>query len=276
MSGKSYLEQVKDTANAAGEKIKQSTKSVTGATAGKKLFIEFLPGKVAVITGGGRGIGQAIAEKYATQGFTLILTARSKDQLEETAASCKAKGSPAVDIHGIDLSQSSQVGKFADDVLHKYKKVDVLINNAGMGTKSGSGPIEGDSSEWEMAVNLNLIAPMLLTQAFAAGMVENKAGLIINIGSIAAESGMAGQSVYAATKWGLRGWSLSCYEALRTSNVKVVLIHPGPVATAMTEGVFNQDLSLEAEDIAEAAMLPLITTALCVPKEMTLDTTQKP
>ncbi|DBA95764.1 TPA: hypothetical protein ACH3X1_001318 [Trebouxia sp. C0004] len=219
----------------------------------QKLFIEFLPGKVAVITGGGRGIGQAIAEKYATQGFTLILTARSKDQLEETAASCKAKGSPAVDIHGIDLSQSSQVGKFADDVLHKYKKVDVLINNAGMGTKSGSGPIEGDSSEWEMAVNLNLIAPMLLTQAFAAGMVENKAGLIINIGSIAAESGMAGQSVYAATKWGLRGWSLSCYE-----------------------GVFNQDLSLEAEDIAEAAMLPLITTALCVPKEMTLDTTQKP
>jgi len=83
-------------------------------------------------------------------------------------------------------------------------------------------------------------------------------------------------AVYAATKWGLRGWSLSCYEALRTSNVKVVLINPGPIATDMTKGVMNHDLTLEAEDIAEAAMLPLITTALCVPKEITLDTTQIP
>lgn len=276
MGDKSIVDQAKDAASTAGQKVAQGAKSITGATAGKKQFLEFLPGKVCVVTGGGRGVGQAIAERYAALGFTLILTARSKDQLEETAASCKEKGAPAVDVHGVDLSESSQVRKFADDVLGKYKNVDVLVNNAGMGPSSGGGPVKGDSQQWEMCVNLNLTAPMLLTQAFAAGMEKKKAGLIINIGSIAGEMGFAPMAVYAATKWGLRGWSLSCYEALRTSNVKVVLINPGPIATDMTKGVMNHDLTLEAEDIAEAAMLPLITTALCVPKEITLDTTQIP
>ena len=160
----------------------------------QKLFLDFLPGRVAVVTGGGRGVGQAIAEKYAELGFTLILTARSKDQLEEVphcpallfpvctvtsyhfctrysqtgifachahsvaqccaevrlmlnmqvAANCKARGSPQVDVHGVDLSESSQVRKFADDVLAKYKDVNVLVNNAGMGPSSGGGPIKGN------------------------------------------------------------------------------------------------------------------------------------
>lgn len=275
MSDKSIVDQAKDAASNAGTKLSQGAKSVTGATAGKKLFIDFLPGKVCVITGGGRGVGQAIAEKYATLGFTLILTARSVDQLEQTAKACKAKGAAAVDIHGIDLSKSAEVHKFADDVLAKYKNVDILVNNAGMGP-SPSGPIEGDPAQWEMAIGLNLTAPILLTKAFAAGMVKNKAGLIINIGSIAGEMAFAPMLLYSTTKWGLRGWSLGCYEALRKENVKVMLINPGPIATAMTEGVMNQDLALEADDIAEAAMLPLHTTALCVPKELTLDTTQVP
>ncbi|KAL3140443.1 hypothetical protein ABBQ38_004702 [Trebouxia sp. C0009 RCD-2024] len=274
MSDQSYLDQAKQAASDAGNKLTNSVKNVNGVNPVKKIFKDFLTGRVCVVTGGGRGIGKAIAEKYAAEGFTIILTARSRDQLKETAASCKAKGAPACDTHGVDLSHMSQVRTFTADVLAKHKSVDVLVNNAGMGARSGAGPIEGDSSEWEMAVDLNLKAPMLLTQAFAAGMVKNQAGLIINIGSIAGEAGKAEESVYAATKWGLRGWSLSNFEALRKDNVKVVLIHPGPVATSMTKGRFDPELALEADDVAEAALLPLRTTALCVPKQMTLDTAQ--
>ncbi|DBB09694.1 TPA: hypothetical protein ACH3X3_001337 [Trebouxia sp. C0006] len=97
----------------------------------------------------GRGVGQAIAEKYATEGFTLILTARSKDQLEEFRERglplATKQRAPPCDTFGVDLSKSDKVRKFAKDVLDKYKNVDILVNNAGMGPSSGSGPIKGIS-----------------------------------------------------------------------------------------------------------------------------------
>ncbi|DBA71124.1 TPA: hypothetical protein ACH3X2_011534 [Trebouxia sp. C0005] len=233
------------------------------ATASNKLA-----GKWCVVTGGGAGIGQAIAETFAAEGASIALVARSKDKLEEVAKGCKSKGAPQVETHSVDLLDLQALDKFAKSFLSSHKHCDVLVNNAGM---MGQGtPTEGDISKWEKCIQLNLLAPMALTHAFSPGMVEKKEGLIINMGSVAALEPMKSTPVYAASKWGLRGWSLSCYDALRQHNVKVVCIHPAAVNTPMTEGMFIPDRCLQPTDIAEAAMLALRTSSACVPSEITL------
>ncbi|KAA6429628.1 MAG: hypothetical protein FRX49_00062 [Trebouxia sp. A1-2] len=149
------------------------------ATASNKLA-----GKWCVVTGGGAGIGQAIAETFAAEGASIALVARSKDKLEEVAKGCKSKGAPQVETHSVDLLDLQALDKFAKSFLSSHKHCDVLVNNAGM---MGQGtPTEGDISKWEKCIQLNLLAPMALTHAFSPGMVEKKEGLIINMGSVAA------------------------------------------------------------------------------------------
>lgn len=226
-----------------------------------------LAGKRCLVTGGNRGIGKAIAETFAREGASLALVARSKDKLEEVADSCQSQGAAACEIYPFDLVNTGDIDSLAQRILAD-KQVDVLVNNAGI-MVSGSA-FEGDMTDWERCLKLNVLAPMGMTHAFSPGMVKRKDGLIINIGSIAGLEPMKSTPVYAASKWGLRGWSLSCYEALRQDNVKVVAIHPAGVATQMTEGRFRHDRCIQTTDIAEAAMLAVRTSSSCVPQEITL------
>ncbi|KAL3142159.1 hypothetical protein ABBQ38_002517 [Trebouxia sp. C0009 RCD-2024] len=237
---------------------------------------KLLENKVCVITGGGRGIGAAIAERFAAEGAILILTARSKDQLQQVAQSCTAKGAAGCDVLPVDLSQAGEVEQFAKDVLGKHKQVDVLVNNAGMGAPGKNSPLSnpGDFAHWQKLLMTNTLAPMILTNLFALGMAERRSGLIINIASVASLSAMPETAVYATSKWGLRGWSLSCYEVLRHHDVKVVLINPGPVATPMTEGRMDPTKASPPEDVAQIAMMALTLSPQSVPVEMTLNTTE--
>jgi len=231
-----------------------------------------LKGKWCFITGGGKGIGKAIAETFAAEGGNIALVARSKDSLEEAAKICKEKGAPEVETLSCDLMDSASLNETVKKFMSSHKHCDVLVNCAGM---MGSGsPTEGDDSQWQACIALNLLAPMFLTKAFAPSMVEKKEGIIINICSIAGLEPMKATPVYAASKWGLRGWSLSCYEALRLEKVKVVAIHPAAVATPMTESMFNHDKCIQPADVAEAAMLVLRCSPACVPSEITLRLTE--
>jgi short-subunit dehydrogenase len=237
---------------------------------------KLLSGKVALITGGGRGIGQAIATALAKEGAGLALVARKKDQLDETAAVSKEHGAAFADVYPTDLTNGANIDSLAKQLLEKHGAVDILVNNAGMMTK-GSTPLDGNPDDWETMIQLNLAAPMRITRLLAPAMVEKGGGTIINLGSVAAVEPMTQSCAYAATKHGLRGWSLSCYQALRHKNIKVVLINPAMVNTPMIEGsTLKRERMLQPSDIAEAAMLAFKSSPACVPEEITLRLTLSP
>jgi short-subunit dehydrogenase len=231
---------------------------------------KLLDGKTVLITGAGRGIGQAIAEAFAEQGATLILAARSEDQLQETAKSCKEKGAKDAEVHSLDMTKPENIEEFCKKLHDKHGYIYGLVNNAGMSPPGGNGPVEGDISKWEMALKLNVLAPMQFTRCLAPQMQEKHEGLIINMGSVAAIEPSAGMAVYTATKHGLRGWSLSCYQALRKDNIKVVLINPGMVETGMTEGMGDSEKMIKPRDIALGALLAVETSTHACPQEITI------
>lgn len=235
-----------------------------------------LDGSRALVTGGGRGIGRAIALALAREGATLDLVARSRDQLERTADDCAEAGSPDVGIHALDATDGPAVDHLAGALLESRGRIDVLVNNAGMGVEGHA--LAGDPDAWETLMKLNVLAPMRLTRRLAPEMVRHERGTIINIGSIAAIEGMTESGAYAASKHALRGWSLSCYQKLRHHGIKVVLINPAFVDTPMTAGVTGakRDRMLRPEDVAQAAMLAVRTSASCCPEEITLRLTKSP
>lgn len=227
----------------------------------------------AVITGAGRGIGRAIALAFAREGMALELVARTRAQLLKVRGLCEQAGAPEVEIHCVDLIDHDAVSDFCDELLSRKGAVDVLVNNAGI-LVSGHA-LDGDIATWTQAMHVNVLTPMLLTSRLAPGMVERERGLILNVGSVAGLEGMTDAGAYATTKHALRGWSRSCYQKLRASGVKVVLLNPGFVDTDMTAHFGgDRQRALRTEDIAEAAMLAVRTSAACCPEEITLRLTK--
>jgi short-subunit dehydrogenase len=234
-----------------------------------------LEDQTALVTGASRGIGRAIARALAGEGARLVLVSRGADDLEQTASLCRADGADAVSVRRLDLADSRAVEDLCKELLDQ-DGVDVLVNNAGAFVDGTA--LAGDPGEWEGGLRLNVLAPMHLTRRLAPAMVERERGTIINLGSVAAIEGMEAAGAYATTKHALRGWSLSCYQALRKHGIKVVLINPGFVDTDMTAGVEGADRSrmLAPEDVAEAAMLAVRTRPACCPEEITLRLTKPP
>eukprot|EP00803_Ostreobium_quekettii_P011274 evm.model.scf_135.5 EVM.evm.TU.scf_135.5 scf_135:40700-42923(+) len=234
-----------------------------------------LKGKWCLVTGGGRGIGRSIALALAKESASLALTARSLEQLESVAAECKAAGAPEVEVHTADVTDPKAMDGLAAKLLEKHGCVSVLVNNAGI-LANGMSALEGDPDEWEKMVVADLTTPMRLTRLLAPAMVERKDGAIINISSILGVDPWGHTAAYCAAKFGLRGWSLSCHETLRRSNVKVVCINPGVVRTSLAGGLpamVPEDMIIP-DDVAEACLLALRTSAKCVPTEITLRNAQ--
>jgi len=230
--------------------------------------------KWAVVTGASKGIGKAIALSLSKEGYCISLASRKLNLLQEVAEACSRAGSPKTKVYAVDLSDSNQVDKLAKSLLDApHKGVDILVNNAGMMLKDATA-LKGNPDDWEKMTQLNLLAPMRLTRRLSPAMVKKGGGLIINIGSIAAIEGMTHFPAYAATKHGLRGWSLSCYLSLRHHNIKVVLVNPAFVNTDLGNWIAGKEViperMLTPEDVAEAAMLAIRTSGACVPEEITL------
>lgn len=235
-----------------------------------------LRNKRVVITGAGRGIGEAIAKAYAIEGAKLILCARSKDQIQRVAVECEQLGADGFsDTPDIDLSTSEGVDQLAQ-LVNAAGGCDVLVNNAGCEVPGNA--TEGDVNDVDRMMYLNVNGPMRLTRLLAPYMVEKQSGVILNIGSIAAIEPMSGTwAAYAASKHALRGWSTSIYNSLRESNVKVMLINPAFVNTPMVcdrPGVIPENM-IQPKDVAEVALLPLRLSATCVPTEITLRLAQR-
>ena len=185
-----------------------------------------LKGMAVLLTGGSRGIGPIVAEALAKRGANVALAARSESGLHDVATRLSEIGSKVL-VMPIDLRQSSQRENLVADVLSKFGKIDVLVNNAGLET-------EGAYTElaWPTirdTIEVNLIAPMALTRLVLPEMFERKKGHIVNIASIAAKSGAPYAATYSGTKAGLAEWTRALRLELANTGVHFSTIFPGYV-----------------------------------------------
>jgi short-subunit dehydrogenase len=202
-------------------------------------------GEVAIVTGASAGIGAATARELARRGARVVLAARGTNELEAQARSIAANGGDAIAIP-TDISDNGQVERLVARTYEAFGKVDVLINNAGIGwTKllAHSSP-----NEICQVVDINLTGAILMTRAVLPGMLERRRGAIINVSSVCGR--VAVEPLYSATKYGIRGFSLALRRQLAGSNVSVSLVSPGNIRTKMTEDI--DEPMTEPEVVAEA------------------------
>ena len=222
-------------------------------------------GKIALVTGAGRGIGRTIATTLAKNGCEICLTARSLDQLVAVQSEIQALAGKA-NVVQADLTR--------DDDLHSLVQrcgpVDILINNAGWGKRAPV--VRSRVDDWDQTFRLNLRAPMILAKEFLPAMIKKGDGAVINIGSVSGKSGEANGAAYSASKFGLIGFTQSLYEEVREHGIKVAVILPGFVDTPMIPPVKHLDRSkmIQAEDVAQAVLYVLDAPPTACPVEITI------
>jgi 3-oxoacyl-[acyl-carrier protein] reductase len=191
-----------------------------------------LKGKVAFITGGAQGIGKSIAEEFATEGATVIISDINLEVARETAAELSAKGTQtkAYKQNVADFEETSRV---IEEAAKDFGKIDVLVNNAGI-TKDAL-LLRMKPEEWNAVLSVNLTGVFNCTKAVAPIMMKARAGKIINIASIVGLMGNAGQANYSATKAGVIGFTKTIARELASRNILVNAIAPGFIDTEMTQ-----------------------------------------
>ena len=191
-----------------------------------------LENKVAMITGGARGIGKAIATAYAREGAKLALCARSAGELDQTVGELRALRAEA-EGWSCDVSLEDSAKEFVARTFKKFGRIDVLVNNAGVMTR----PVpmtELDIKKWDYTIAVNLRGPFLITQAVLPIMMKQKSGSIINVSSTIGRGAYANFLAYATSKWGLEGFTQTLAAEARSSNIRVNSVDPGYVATKLT------------------------------------------
>lgn len=190
-----------------------------------------LQGKVALVTGASQGIGRACALALASEGASIALAARSLDKLEAVAAEIAATGGHARPFV-LDISAEDSIKAGAKAVLAEWGRVDILVNNAGV-TRDGLA-LRMKAADFDEVLRTNLTGAFLLTQAVLSSMMKARAGRVINITSVVAQVGAAGQANYAASKAGLIGLTKSLAREFASRNITVNAVAPGFIQTAMT------------------------------------------
>jgi len=234
-----------------------------------------LAGQIAVITGAGRGIGAAIAAKFAALGAHSVLCGRSRATLERTAAAIQADGSQCT-VAECDITDLRSVESLAERIERVFHRLDILVNNAGI--RGPSGPLHQLSPEaWDRIFNTNLRGVYYCVKTLAPLMIRIGSGHIINISSLAGKNPVPNAAAYSASKWGLNGLTYTLAEELRVHNVRVSVICPGSVHTefSLHEGK-NREKMLQASDVAHAAAMIVTQTPQSFASEILLRPTQKP
>jgi NADP-dependent 3-hydroxy acid dehydrogenase YdfG len=217
--------------------------------------------KIALITGATSGIGEACAHLFAREKYNLILTGRRADRLEKLAKKLNTKFNVEVAVSQFDVRNRVEVAENLESLPAKWKKVDVLINNAGL--SQGLDPIQnGSLDDWDTMIDTNVKGLLYVSKIVANWMINNKAGHIINIGSIAGKEVYANGNVYCASKHAVDALNKGMRIDLLPHGIKVSAIHPGAVETEFSEVRFKGDKErakkvydgfepLVADDIAE-------------------------
>ena len=190
-----------------------------------------LEGKTAVVTGGSRGIGAAVAALLAERGAAVVVSARDADRLDAAVKDLEAMGTPVVGVTG-DVSRRDDAERVVDTARERFGRLDILVNNAGI-TRDGL-LLRMKDEDWDRVIEVNLRGAFVMTRAAAKVMVRQKGGRIINMSSAAGAMGNAGQANYSASKAGLIGFTKAAARELSHWGILVNAVAPGLIETDMT------------------------------------------
>ena len=206
--------------------------------------------KLIVVTGGTKGIGRAIVEKFAAQGFDVATCARNEHDLQQLKTALEQRHAVKVFVRPTDMAVKDDVKKFTDFVLGLNRPIDVLVNNAGYFIP---GEIATEAAgTLESMINANLYSAYYTTRGLVQGMRERKSGYIFNMCSIASIKAYPNGGSYAISKFALLGFSKCLREELKNFNIRVTAIMPGATLTASWEGVdLPEERFMRAEDVAD-------------------------
>ncbi len=192
-----------------------------------------LDGKMALITGGSRGIGEAIVRKFIDQGAAVAFTYRSSsEKADKIVAELSAAGAK-IKAYQSDAADFAQAEELIKSVLSDFEKIDILINNAGI--TQDNLIMRMSEEQWDNVININLKSVFNLTKHVVRHMMRNRAGSIINMSSVVGVFGNAGQANYAASKAGIIGFTKSIAKEVGSRNIRCNAIAPGFIATDMTQ-----------------------------------------
>jgi 3-oxoacyl-[acyl-carrier protein] reductase len=224
--------------------------------------MSLLQNQVAVVTGAGRGIGRAIALKFAQEGADVVCVSRTMENSQKVADEVRALGRKSW-AYSVDVSDSKAVAEAATKILAEAGKVDILVNNAGV-TRDGL-VMRMSEEDWDAVLDTNLKGAFTFTKAFGLAFIKQRAGRIVNVASVIGLIGNAGQANYAASKAGLIGFTKSVAREFASRGVTVNALAPGFIETDMT-AVLKEELKTailnnipmktfgQADDIANAAL----------------------
>lgn len=226
-----------------------------------------LAGKIAIVTGAGRGIGRATALLLGQSGARVVLASRSEFELSAVSEEITKQNGEALAV-STDLTRDDEMERLVNRALEHWGSVDYLINNAGWGRTAPV--IKAKVEDWDRTLQVNLRAPMILSQLVLPTLIEKGEGAIINIGSISARAGQANTAAYSASKSGLISFTESLYEEVREYGIKVAVILPGFVDTALIPPTRRLDRSkmIRPEDIAQTVFFVLTCSPNCCPVEI--------
>ena len=213
-----------------------------------------LSGQVALVTGGGTGIGKAIAQAMHKEGAKIIIVGRKEEILKEAQAELGSD----VEMMTCDVTQEDQVKKVYENIMSNHGKIDILINNAGMAAKAKS--YEMSYNLWKKVVDVNLNGAFLCAREAMKIMVNQKSGRIINIGSISGQMSRPENAPYTATKFAIEGLTRALALDGRDHGVAVSVIHPGNAATNIWKGreeISEREGLIPLEDLGKLAVTML-------------------
>lgn len=223
-----------------------------------------LSGKVAIITGASAGIGQAVATTLAKEGAHLVLTARREERLDELVKQCEDLGAQAIAVAG-DAREESTAQNVIEAAKTKFGRIDILLNNAGMGIYKEL--VETSVEDYDEMMDTNVRSTFLFSRHAVPVMIEQKSGTLLMLSSIAGIYGFAGEAVYCATKFAQIGFAQALDRELREKGIKVGVICPGGVKTEFaigqgrTEAGVAESGMLEAQDVADVVLLACTQSA---------------
>ncbi len=209
--------------------------------------MKLLESKVAIVTGGSRGIGNAICQSFAENGCDIALTYNNSKESAENLADDLNKMGVKAKAYKSDASSFDDSSKLVDDVISDFGKIDVLVNNAGI--KKDNLLMRMDKEDFDTVINTNLSSVFNLTKSSIRTFLKQRSGSIINISSVVGVKGNAGQSNYSASKAGIIGFSKSIALELGSRNIRSNVIAPGFIETDMTDSLSEDVINSWIENI---------------------------
>jgi len=202
-------------------------------------------GRVALVTGGSRGIGRAIVETLAAGGAQVALASRSLEQSQATAQEIAAQSGARIQGYAVDVADPAQAKALVEQVIADFGRLDILVNNAG--TTRDNLILRMDEQDWDIVLDTNLKGTFNCSKAVLRSMLKQRYGRIVNVSSVSGLAGQAGQANYSASKAGMIGLSKALAREVGSRGITVNVIAPGFVPTALTadlpENLKTQSLS---------------------------------